>query len=894
MKRLMFGLFAAVVMSSLEASIPRVIFDTDMYTDYDDVGALAILHAMADAGECELIAVGCNTWGEGNRSVAACEVVNAYYGRAELPVGCARSGGVRGKGNAGFGLSDAYPEWVSHLVSTSAPTAVEVYLEALKASPDKSVVLCSVGFLNNVADLLKADSALVARKVRLWVAMACSYPKGKEYNSQHDPAASDYAFSNFPKDVPIVWTDFQYGRTCFSGRAVAELPDSRNPVRDVFAKMLLPREKVVEGKTWDQMTGHPSWDETAALIAVRGWEPYFNLEHGVFRMVGSAGDDEWMADSASLCGRVTEKLSRAEVAKVIDELMCRPPRRLRAEAPRVHFVAEHPWKAYYSTNTLEQIAPLVKGYADGVTLPSGETLTAKSFSLDGESRACLDPLLGVEHRENHWEPDAKDCHYALLVNELYAPEAGTAMIGASAEWWMSLYVNGEKVYTTWPDGDGYGSVQYTNHVIPVPLKKGRNLVVMHTHRGLGRWYVAFGEAPKMPSRLSRQEVERFFFPEQEQVDCGPWLTDPAADSVTVSFVLPRTRRAGIEYRKAGSTAEWTKLWQQAGIQKKTDAFFRYEIGGLEPDTTYEYRVVTIVGQRTKRSPEYHFRTWSAKPQTVRLTVTADSHLDSPDAPADRFVPISEMPKAREADVFVSLGDSTSRGENIRMGMLDYYMKGVLNVFGHDRYVFTVHGNHEWRGEDASRYFTYFPKGYYSCRMGEAFLLVLDSGERDPIDTWQGKADPDAAYNVFDAAYMAEQRAWLEETLKSEACRTAKFRIVMIHCPPTSLLPYEKKHVRPLVEGLLCSWDKAKKPEVQTHLWLTGHKHESWFRERLGINELQICGPNHAGGGLGCATVEVGPDALRVTDWHVRWKQMAYDLSIAPDGTVTRIFDKDRK
>ena len=37
------------------SAVPKVIFDTDMYTDFDDVGALAVLHALADAGECEIL-----------------------------------------------------------------------------------------------------------------------------------------------------------------------------------------------------------------------------------------------------------------------------------------------------------------------------------------------------------------------------------------------------------------------------------------------------------------------------------------------------------------------------------------------------------------------------------------------------------------------------------------------------------------------------------------------------------------------------------------------------------------------------------------------------------------------------------------------------------------------
>ena len=47
--------------------------------------ALACLHALADAGECEILATVSST--RGNASVAAIEVINAYYGRGDLPVG---------------------------------------------------------------------------------------------------------------------------------------------------------------------------------------------------------------------------------------------------------------------------------------------------------------------------------------------------------------------------------------------------------------------------------------------------------------------------------------------------------------------------------------------------------------------------------------------------------------------------------------------------------------------------------------------------------------------------------------------------------------------------------------------------------------------------------------
>ena len=323
---IVFALGAAIAVPAFAAEPVRVIFDTDMYTDYDDIGAIAMLHAFADAGECEILAMGTCTWGKGNRSVAAVEVLNAYYGRPDIPVGGTDHGGIEGAGAAGFGLSEKYRKWVKHYETADAPKAVDVYRKALESAPDGSVTMVSVGFMSNMADLLRAHRELVARKVRIWVCMGCFYPSGKEFNSKNDAKASDFAFRNWP--TPIIWTDFQYGRTCYAGRAVAELSSAGdNPVCEVFRKKLTPREKVVVGKSWDQLAGHPSWDETAVLIAVKGWEPYFNLEHGRFEMVGTEGDDRWVPDSSSRSGRVVEKLSKEQVGKIIDELMCRSPKR---------------------------------------------------------------------------------------------------------------------------------------------------------------------------------------------------------------------------------------------------------------------------------------------------------------------------------------------------------------------------------------------------------------------------------------------------------------------------------------------------------------------------------------------------------------------------------------
>ena len=68
MKRIFLPLCAVIALPLFSEPV-KIIFDTDMLTDFDDVGALACLHALADAGECEILAtVSCRR----RRSPRAC------------------------------------------------------------------------------------------------------------------------------------------------------------------------------------------------------------------------------------------------------------------------------------------------------------------------------------------------------------------------------------------------------------------------------------------------------------------------------------------------------------------------------------------------------------------------------------------------------------------------------------------------------------------------------------------------------------------------------------------------------------------------------------------------------------------------------------------------------
>ena len=384
MRRIVSALSFGVV-ASLFAG-PSIIFDTDMVSDYDDVGAVAVLHAAADAGQCGILAMG--TCSGDNASVGVVEILNAYYGRPEIPVGGCKSSPVGPFGPRGnpkdhqkyVDLVAAYPEWVKHAKAGDAPDAVEVYRKVLAAASDNSVVLCTVGFLTNVRRLLesKPDAyskldgrALVAKKVHSWFAMACGNPKGKEYNAMGDAASSKIAIETFPG--PIVFSDFAYGHDVFSGRMVAEREYAfRSPVKDIFKNCLPAREKCMGSKVWNNEAGHASWDAVTVFAAVRGGRDlvnkkhcrFFNLERGTFKM-NLDGTDVWVPDANSRNCRLMEAVGRERgnypkwtIGNLLDELIARVPKCRRTDEAIT--IARR--------SKLEKTATGVKMLRDGKTL----------------------------------------------------------------------------------------------------------------------------------------------------------------------------------------------------------------------------------------------------------------------------------------------------------------------------------------------------------------------------------------------------------------------------------------------------------------------------------------------------------------------------------------------
>lgn len=280
--------FAATVLSPTRvAAAPappaRIIFDTDIGNDVDDVLALGLLHALQSRGACELLGV----------TVTRCDeltgpfvnAVNTFYGRPGLPVGCIR-GKLESDSSRFLPLVEArdgnalrYPHEL--LKSSDAPGALPLLRRLLAAQPDGSVTLVQVGYFSNFAALLDTPpddisplkgTDLIRAKVKLLSIMAGSFQTISDNNH--------YCEFNVIKDIPaaqklarewptaIVWSGFEIGialpyPAVSIERDFANVP--HHPLADAYrAYMPPPHER-------------PTWDLTSALYAVLPDRGYFEL-----------------------------------------------------------------------------------------------------------------------------------------------------------------------------------------------------------------------------------------------------------------------------------------------------------------------------------------------------------------------------------------------------------------------------------------------------------------------------------------------------------------------------------------------------------------------------------------------------------------------------------------
>ena len=258
-----------------------IIFDTDMGGDCDDVGALFVLHGAVERGEARLLAtMGCIS----SEAIAPClDAINTWFARPDIPVGTLKDAGLL----PGPGFPAELVKRFPHRLPASAdyPDALALYRQILAAQPDGSVVIVAVGPLRNMANLLKSDAALVAKKVKLLHVMGGHYPpqarqKDAEYNFQKDPASAALVCAKWP--TPVLFNG-EGGSTNSGRRVTYEMPE-HNPLTMAYAAY--PNV----GFAGDRL----SWDPVSCLVAVCGAAPWYEvLSNGRNVVEAATGLNTW-------------------------------------------------------------------------------------------------------------------------------------------------------------------------------------------------------------------------------------------------------------------------------------------------------------------------------------------------------------------------------------------------------------------------------------------------------------------------------------------------------------------------------------------------------------------------------------------------------------------------
>lgn len=285
-------------------------------------------------------------------------------------------------------------------------------------------------------------------------------------------------------------------------------------------------------------------------------------------------------------------------------------------------------------------------------------------------------------------------------------------------------------------------------------------------------------------------------PPTARIAGGPYLLNVDEDGFTVVWSSTADAAAWVELAPADGShfysAERPKYYDSHLGRRRIGRLHRVRVGGLEPGTTYRYRIMqqgVVVNEGNKRvilDDGYGSEVFRRKPYVVRTLDPAQERVDfwvvndihSRDS-IFRLL-IADAPRAKPDFVCLN-GDLASQTENERT-MWDACLKSASQILSPAGIPLVVtRGNHENRGTWADHWLDLFPtptgKTYYTFRRGPAFFIVLDGCEDKPDNDvrYYGLGDWDA--------YRQEQAAWLRQVVASDAFREAPVRIVLMHMIP---------------------------------------------------------------------------------------------------------------
>lgn len=333
--------------------IPLII-DTDIYSDAGDAGALATAFGLQLKGEANVIATVVDTrtdrpavtpgsW----KCVAA---IAQFYGASSM---------LLGSDMPDSGTTTSSPDWADACAADASPTtaapdtAVDTYRKALVSQPDHSVVIASIGYLENLQALLQspADAVspltgmqLVALKVKSLVLMGGCFPScSGENNLIGNPQAAQYVAANWP--TKMVWSGFEVGNAVDTGQTIASVHPATSPVRAAYMTY-------VGANNWIY-----SYDLTAIYHAIRPGDTALSESGPGTVTVTSAGGDSFTAGSGNSYYLVLNNAAAldASIESLLDTLPPLPPGPLPNDTFNTNTLSPAMWTTTSTGSTVSAV-----------------------------------------------------------------------------------------------------------------------------------------------------------------------------------------------------------------------------------------------------------------------------------------------------------------------------------------------------------------------------------------------------------------------------------------------------------------------------------------------------------------------------------------------------------
>ena len=275
---------------------------------------------------------------------------------------------------------------------------------------------------------------------------------------------------------------------------------------------------------------------------------------------------------------------------------------------------------------------------------------------------------------------------------------------------------------------------------------------------------------------------------------GPYLQNISANEATIVWEADKPSIGWVELAPDDGTnyyaKERKKFFDCTNGVKNTSLIHSVKLTGLQPGTTYRYRIYSqevlshkgiyvnydgcIAASNVYSQKPPQFTTLDPNKTETSFVVLNDVHGEK-----DFITPLMDYADYKKKDLVFFNGDMISvlnKAEDFFTGFMDESIK----LFAQEKSPYYSRGNHETRGEFATHFQDYFcpqiPHLYFTVRQGPIYFIMLDTGEDKP--------DSDIEYSgiVDYDGYRSQQAEWLKTLANDPDYKSAKFRVVICHMP----------------------------------------------------------------------------------------------------------------